>query len=82
VGAAAEIDAALGVAAVGAWLLVADIFLVFIGFFTLVGTITTGIGLSDLISRGQYRQRIEELETRQGELRRRIYESLTNYSTY
>jgi hypothetical protein len=47
-----------------------------------VGTITTGIGLSDLISRGQYRQRIEELETRQGELRRRIYESLTNYSTY
>jgi curved DNA-binding protein CbpA len=72
----------LAMVELGRWFSVADIYLDFVRFFALVGTITAGIGLSDLISRKHYRQRIGELEARQGELRKRIYESLTIYSTY
>jgi curved DNA-binding protein CbpA len=74
--------ASVGIVAVGTWLSVEDIYLDFIRFFVLVGAITAGIGLSDLIGRKHCRNRIRELEFRQAELRRRLYESLTMYSTY
>jgi curved DNA-binding protein CbpA len=81
VGSAVSVAAILGVA-VGQAFSVQDVFLDFIRFFVLVGAITAGIGLSDLLGRNQYRKRIEELRARQGELRRRIYESWTMYSTW
>ena len=58
-----------------------DIYLDFVRFFVLVGAIIAGIGLSDLVSRNHYRRRIEELESRQSHLRRRIYETWIMYST-
>jgi len=59
-----------------------DILLDFVRFFVLVGAITAGIGLSDLIGRKHYLKRIEEMEARQADLRRMLYESWTMYSTY
>jgi curved DNA-binding protein CbpA len=67
----------IGIIVLGSAWLVNDVYLDFVRFFVLVGAITAGIGLSDLISRKHYRRRIEELEQRQAELRRRIYESWT-----
>lgn len=72
----------VGIVALGVALSIEDIYLDFIRFFVLVGAITTGIGLSDLIGRKHYRKRIEELERRQAQLRRRMYESWTMYTTY
>ena len=48
-------------------------------FFMLVGIMMAGIGLSDYLGRGHYRQRIRELETRRSNLRRMIYEVWTAY---
>ena len=43
-------------------------------FFTLVGGVMTIMGLSDYFGRGQYRDRIHELEQRRSHLRERMYE--------
>lgn len=66
----------------GSALSVEDIYLDFIRFPVLVGIIIAVIGISDLAGRKHYLRRIEELESRQSELRRRMYESWTMYSTY
>lgn len=71
----------IGLIAAGTAFRIADIYLDFIRFFVLVGAITTGIGLSDLVNRKHYRRRIEELESRQSQLRRRMYESWIMYAT-
>lgn len=71
----------IGLVAAGKAFQIQDITLDFIRFFALVGAITAGIGLSDLISRKHYRERIEELQARQAQLRRRMYESWTMYAT-
>jgi curved DNA-binding protein CbpA len=44
-------------------------------FFTLIGGVMLIIGISDYIGRGQYRQRINELEQRRSHLRERMYEA-------
>lgn len=67
---------------VGMALSVQDIYLNFVGFPGMVGLIVAGMGVSDLIGRNRYRKRIQELEYRQSELRRRMYESWTMSSTY
>jgi hypothetical protein len=72
----------IGIVAIGSLLSIQDIYLDFIRFFVLVGAITAGIGLSDLIGRNHYRKRIEELRSRQSELRRRMCESWTMHSTH
>lgn len=71
----------IGLIAVGTGFRIQDIYLDFIRFFALVGAITTGIGLSDLVNRKHYRRRIEELRSRQSQLRRRMYESWIMYAT-
>lgn len=43
-------------------------------FFTLIGGIMIIFGISDYLGRGQYRQRINELEERRSHLRERMYE--------
>ena len=48
-------------------------------FFMLIGIMMTGIGFSDYLGRGHYRQKIRELETRRSNLRRMIYEAWTAY---
>jgi curved DNA-binding protein CbpA len=71
----------IGLVALGTAYGFQDINLDFIRFFALVGAITTAIGLSDLVNRKHYRQRIEELRSRQSQLRRRMYESSIMYTT-
>ena len=66
----------------GTALSVQDIYLNFLGFPGLVGLIVAGMGVSDFVGRNRYRKRIQELESRQSVLRRRMYESTTMYSTY
>ncbi len=51
----------------------------FARFLVLVGLIMTGIGISDYMARGQYRQQIRELQMRRSDLRRRMYEAWTVY---
>lgn len=64
-----------------AYFLPADIFedfpitFAFTYFFTLIGGVMLIIGISDYIGRGQYRQRINELEQRRSHLRERMYEA-------
>jgi curved DNA-binding protein CbpA len=64
-----------------AYFLPADIFedfpitFAFTYFFTLIGGVMLIIGISDYIGRGQYRQRINELEQRRNQLRERMYEA-------
>lgn len=48
-------------------------------FFSLIGGVMTVIGLSDYFGRGQYRQRIRELEERRTYLRGRMYEAHVSY---
>jgi curved DNA-binding protein CbpA len=43
-------------------------------FFTLIGGVMLIIGLTDYLGRGQYRQRIRELEERRSHLRERMFE--------
>ncbi len=43
-------------------------------FFTLIGGVMLIIGISDYLGRGQYRQRIRELEHRRTQLRERMFE--------
>ena len=81
IGCAVSVVAILLVA-VGDTFGVEEIYLDFIRFPVLVGVIIAGMGVSDLVGRNHLRERIEELETRQSELRRRMYESWTMYSTY
>ena len=68
--------------ALGSTLDIEEIYLDFVRFPVLVGVIIAGMGVSDLVGRNHYRKRIAELESRQSELRRRMYESWTMYSTY
>ncbi len=44
-------------------------------FFSLIGGVMTIIGISDYLGRGQYRQRIKELEQRRQFLRERMFEA-------
>ena len=48
-------------------------------FFTLIGGIMIIMGISDYLGRGQYRERIRELEARRLHLRQRMYEPMTSY---
>jgi hypothetical protein len=48
-------------------------------FISLIGGVMTVIGLSDYFGRGQYRQRIRELEERRAYLRGRMYEAHVVY---
>ena len=48
-------------------------------FISLIGGVMTVIGLSDYFGRGQYRQRIRELEERRDYLRGRMYEAHVAY---
>lgn len=48
-------------------------------FFSLIGGVMTVIGLTDYFGRGQYRQRIRELEERRRYLRTRMYEAHVTY---
>jgi curved DNA-binding protein CbpA len=48
-------------------------------FISLIGAVMTVIGLSDYFGRGQYRQRIRELEERRTYLRGRMYEAHVVY---
>jgi len=48
-------------------------------FFSLIGGVMTVIALSDYFGRGQYRQRIRELEERLSYLRERMYEAHVVY---
>jgi curved DNA-binding protein CbpA len=47
-------------------------------FFTLIGGVMLIIGMSDYLGRGQYRQRIRELEERRSHLRERMYEAFAS----
>lgn len=47
-------------------------------FFTLIGGVMVIIGISDYLGRGQYRQRIHELEQRRSQLRERMYEAFAS----
>src|SRR5262245_9673125 len=48
-------------------------------FLTLIGGILIVMGLSDYLGRGQYRERIRELEQRRSHLRERMYEAMVSY---
>lgn len=48
-------------------------------FVTLVGLIMAGLGVSDFLGRGHYRMRIDELESRRSDLRRRMFEVWSSY---
>ena len=48
-------------------------------FLTLIGGILIVMGLSDYLGRGQYRERIRELEQRRSHLRERMYEVMVSY---
>jgi curved DNA-binding protein CbpA len=48
-------------------------------FFTLIGGVMFIMGIYDYFRRGQYRQRIHELEQRRSYLRERIYEVFVSY---
>ena len=48
-------------------------------FLTLVGLIMAGFGVTDYLGRGQYRTRLDELESRRSDLRRRMYEVWSPY---
>jgi len=45
-------------------------------FFVLIGGIMIILGMSDYLGRGQYRERIRELEERRSFLRRRMFEAM------
>jgi curved DNA-binding protein CbpA len=45
-------------------------------FFVLIGGTMIVMGISDYLGRGQYRQRIRELEQRRSQLRQRMYEAM------
>ena len=48
-------------------------------FLSLVGLIMAGLGVSDFLGRGHYRTRIDELESRRSDLRRRMFEVWSSY---
>jgi len=48
-------------------------------FFALIGGVLIVMGMSDYLGRGQYRQRISELEQRRMHLRQRMYEAMVSY---
>ena len=48
-------------------------------FVALVGVIMAGLGVSDYLGRGHYQTRIDELESRRSDLRRRMYEVWSPY---
>jgi hypothetical protein len=48
-------------------------------FLTLIGGILIVMGLSDYLGRGQYRERIRELEQRRSHLRERMYQAMVSY---
>ena len=47
----------------------------FVRFFALIGAMMALMGIYDYIGRGRYRRQIRELESRQMDLRRRMYET-------
>ena len=48
-------------------------------FFALVGGVLIIMGMSDYLGRGQYRDRITELEERRSHLRQRLYEAFASF---
>lgn len=50
-------------------------------FLTLVGLIMACLGVSDYLGRGHYRTRIDELESRRSDLKRRMFEVWSPYET-
>jgi curved DNA-binding protein CbpA len=48
-------------------------------FFAMIGGVLIIMGMSDYLGRGQYRQRIRELEERRSFLRRRMYEAVVSF---
>lgn len=48
-------------------------------FFSLIGGVLTILGISDYRGRGEYRDRIRELEERRTYLRERMYEAFVSY---
>ena len=61
----------------GALLSIEGLYMTFGWFIALVGMIVAALGVSDRIGQGYYRQKIEELRSRQDDLRRRIYQAST-----
>ena len=51
----------------------------FARFFALIGAMMVFMGLYDYVRRGRYRSEIRELEARQLDLRRRMYEAWTGF---
>jgi curved DNA-binding protein CbpA len=48
-------------------------------FFVLIGGVLIVLGMSDYLGRGQYKERIRELEQRRMHLRQRMYEAMVSY---
>jgi hypothetical protein len=62
----------------GTLLSIQGLYMTFAWFIALVGAIVAALGLSDRIGHGYYRQKIEQLRSRQTALRRRMYQAWTS----
>jgi molecular chaperone DnaJ len=79
IGGSVSVLAIIVVIAAAAASVESPLLLAFGRFVALVGAIMAGLGLSDYVGRGHYRTRIDELETRRSDLRRRMFEVWSPY---
>jgi curved DNA-binding protein CbpA len=78
-GGVVSVIAILGLTFASAVPITSTLLLAFGRFLTLVGLIMAGMGISNYLGRGQYRTRIDELESKRSDLRRRMCEVWSPY---
>ena len=78
-GGAVSVAAILGLLTASAVLVNSTLLLAFGRFLALVGLIVAGMGFSDYLRRGQSQTRIDELESKRSDLKRRMYEVWSPY---
>jgi curved DNA-binding protein CbpA len=79
IGSAVSLTALLGVMIADSVAVDSTFWMAFGRFLTLVGLIMAGMGVTDYLGRGQYRTRIDELESKRSDLRRRMYDVWSPY---